>query len=146
MEYEKCLVQVYEILNHLEDEELLKIPEKIIKNIEEKKDKDYIWRYDETKDLLNQEIDRKTVAILSYINTNYLLNEEEKVIVMQLHENNTEKLLSKIGSVNFNKPNVNESVKEIEKNDISKLLVEVDKTKWYEKIWKKLKKYLKYKM
>lgn len=139
MEYEKCLVQVYEILNHLEEEEILKIPEKVIHNIENKKDKSYIWTYDETKDLINQEIDRKTIAILSYINLQYLLDEEEKKVLLNIHEDNEEKLFPKVGMVNFNNPIKYEVVKESEAN-IVQSIVEVNEEKWYQKICKILKK------
>lgn len=143
MEYEKCLVQVYEILNHLDDEEITKIPERVIKNIEEKKDKKFIWTYDETKSLLEQEIDRKTVAILSYINIEYLLNEEEKETLNELHESNEEKLFPKIGTVNFDKTNRLELIEE-KNNEVS--LVETKAQKWYQKVWRFFGHLLKSKM
>lgn len=132
MEYEKCLVQVYEILNNLDDEELIKIPAKVIQNIEEKKDKEFIWIYDRTKSLVEQDIDRKTVAILSYINMEYLLNEEEKVFLKELHEANKEKLFSKIGTINFSKPISNAR---IDKNTNEAALIETKEQKWYQKVW-----------
>lgn len=138
MKYEKCLVQVYEILNHLSEEEILKIPEKVIKSIEEKKDKDYIWTYDETKELINQEIDRRTIAILSYINLEYLLSEEEREIILDMHDTNMEKLFPKVGTVNFNKTIKYEEERKIEENNV-KALVNSNKEKWYEKIFKKIK-------
>lgn len=137
MEYEKCLVQVYEILNHLVEEELLKIPEKVIKKIEEKKDKNYIWLYDETKDLTNQEVDRKTIAILSYINIEYLLNKEEKEILINMHESNEERLFPKVGTINFNKSSEYEMTKE--ENYIHQSLIEANEQKWYQKILKLVK-------
>lgn len=133
MEYEKCLVQVYEILNHLDDEEIIKIPESVIKNIEEKKDKNYTWIYDETKSLVEQDLDRKTVAILSYINIEYLLNEEEKEMLEEIHEANEEKLFPKIGTVNFSKP-INNAMIEKNVNEIS--LIETKEEKWYKKVWR----------
>lgn len=127
MEYEKCLVQVYEILNHLEDEEIAKIPEEMIKRIEEKKDKNYKWEYDESKPLTEQVIDRKTIALLSYINLEYLLDIEEKEIIKEMHEQNEERLFPKIGTVNFSKPKIYETEKET-------VLVEISKQTWYDKI------------
>ena len=133
MEYEKCLVQVYEILNHLNEEEILKIPESIIRKIEEKKDKSYIWIYDETKDLISQEIDRQTIAILSYINLEYLLNEEEKENIINIHNFNEEKLLTKVSGASF------DNIKDVEKNNLEQRLVKINKQKWYQKIWKQIK-------
>ena len=139
MEYEKCLVQVYEILNHLDEEELYKIPEIVIKKIEDKKDKNYIWIYDETKDLKNQEIDRKTIAILSYINLEYLLNEEEKDILIKMHEFNEEKLFPKVRIVNFNNNIKHELPKGTEHTNADAGLVKAINQKWYKKIWKQIK-------
>lgn len=88
MEYRKCLVEVDEILNYLAEEELDKIPYEIRKAIHEKKDTQYIWSYDETKTLGEQNINRKTIAILSYLNMEYLLNKEQKLIMEEIHKNN----------------------------------------------------------
>lgn len=140
MEYEKCLVQVYEILNRLDDEEIIKIPESVIKNIEEKKDKNYTWLYDETKSLVEQDIDRKTVAILSYINMEYLLNEEEKESLKEMHDGNEERLFPKVGVVNFSKPI---SAYKIEENANATSLVDTKEPKWYQKVWDLFRQLLK---
>ena len=137
MEYNKCLVQVYEVLNHLEEEEIAKIPEKVIRTIEKRKDKSFIWNYDESKTLNEQCLDRKSVAILSYINIEYLLNEEEKSYIKKLHEENEEKLFPKIGFVNFSKP-VNYDMEERKTEEVN--LIEIKKQKWYEKIFMFFKK------
>lgn len=143
MEYEKCLVQVYEILNHLDEEEIKKIPERVIKNIEDKMDKNYIWTYDETQDLTEQELARKTIAILSYINLEYLLNEEEKEILINMHEDNEEKMFPKIGMVDLNNAIKHEVTKRIEENNAEQLLVKTNEQKWYQKILKLLKQIFK---
>lgn len=91
MEEEKCLTQVDEILNHLKATELVKIPIEIRNAIQEKKDKQYKWSYDETKPLEEQKINRKTIAILSYLNMEYLLTKEQKLVMEELHRLNEEK-------------------------------------------------------
>ena len=131
MEYEKCLVQVYEILNHLEEDEIEKIPEVVIKSIFERKDKNYIWHYDESKPLNEQVLDRKTIAMLSYINMEYLLDEEQITYIKKLHEINEEKIFPKIGFVNFSKP-INYELKDQKNQEVN--LAEIKKLKWYEKI------------
>ena len=92
MEYTKCLVELDEILNYLSLENLEKIPLEIRNSIKEHKDKEYIWKYDETKELNEQELDRKTIAMLSYLNMEYLLNEEQKEFMQNLHKLNEQKL------------------------------------------------------
>ena len=88
IDYNKRLVEVSTILNHLSKNDYNKIPEELIKIIEENKDKEYVWDYNETKDLENQDVSRDTIAILTYINMQYLLNEKQREFMQKnLHEN-----------------------------------------------------------
>ena len=85
MENEKCLVQLNETLKYLKEEDLNKIPLEIRKAINEEKDKQYKWDYDESKSLQEQNIDRKTIAMLSYLNMKYLLDEEQRKMMKEIH-------------------------------------------------------------
>ena len=91
-DYKKVLVQVDEILNYLPSEDFEKIPEDVRDLIKNYKDKDYVWKYDVSKELKNQDVDRDTIAFLSYLNMEYLLNEEQKTLMNQIHELNERKL------------------------------------------------------
>lgn len=95
IDYDKRLVEVDEILNYLSKEELLKIPEEIRQLIKSNKDKGYVWKYDETKELKDQELSRDTIAFLSYLNMEYLLNKEQKQLMQQIHQFNEKKLEEK---------------------------------------------------
>ena len=92
VDYNKRLVEVDEILNYLAEEDLLKIPEEVRNTIKENKDKEYFWKYDETKPLKEQDVSRDTIAFLSYLNMEYLLNEKQKEYMQQLHESNEWKI------------------------------------------------------
>ena len=92
VDYNKRLVEVDEILNYLSEEDLLKIPEDVRKVIKENKDKEYVWEYDETKPLKDQNVSRDTIAFLAYLNMEYLLNEEQKQLMQQIYELNEKKL------------------------------------------------------
>ena len=92
VDYNKRLVEVDEILNYLSEEDLMKIPEDIRQLIKENKDKEYTWQYDETKPLKDQNVSRDTIAFLSYLNMEYLLNEKQKQFMQQMHEMNERKL------------------------------------------------------
>ena len=96
MEYEKCLVEVDEVLNHLSKEELNKIPEDVLKGIKKHKDKEYMWKYDESKRLEEQRFDRNTIVILSYINMEYLLSKEQKDLMEKIHELNEQNFANEI--------------------------------------------------
>ncbi len=92
IEFNKRLVEVDEILSYLSIEDLLKIPEEIRQLIKSNKAKDYVWRFDETKELKDQKLNRDTIAFLSYLNMEYLLNEEQKQLMQQIHQFNENKL------------------------------------------------------
>lgn len=92
VDYNKRLVEVDEILNYLSEEDLSKIPEDIRQLIKDNKDKEYVWEYDDTKPLKDQNLSRDTIAFLSYLNMEYLLNEQQKEYMQQLHELNEKKL------------------------------------------------------
>ncbi len=85
MDISKCLVEVDEILNYLSAEELNKIPEDIRAIIYENKDGEYVWNYDISKTLQEQEVSDGTISILSYLNMEYLLNDKQKEIMKQIY-------------------------------------------------------------
>lgn len=91
MDYTKCLVELDEVLRVLNAEELSKIPKEIREMIKSQKDKNYIWKYDETKSLKEQNLDRTTIAMLSYLNMEYLLDEEQKKLMEEFHQLNERK-------------------------------------------------------
>ena len=86
------LVEVYEVINHLDKNSYSKLPKELFNIIEKNKDKSYEWKYDITKDLSNQNLPRDTICILSYINYEYLLNDEQKEYFRKIHKQNSVKL------------------------------------------------------
>ena len=92
IDYNKRLVEVDEVLKYLSEEDLSKIPKDIRQLIKDNKDKEYEWEYDDTKPLKDQNLNRDTIAFLSYLNMEYLLNEEQKQLMQEIHEYNEKKL------------------------------------------------------
>jgi len=92
VDYNKRLVEVDEVLSYLSEDDLLKIPEEIRQMIKDNKDKEYVWKYDVSKELKDQDLNRNTIIILSYLNMEYLLNEKQKQFMQELHEFNEKKL------------------------------------------------------
>lgn len=72
------LVEVEYILKKLDDKYIQKIPQEIWDYIEENKDKEYVFNYDDNKDLVEQNLNIDTISILTYINMEYLLGEEQR--------------------------------------------------------------------
>lgn len=138
IELNKRLVEVDIILDHLSKSDYEKIPKKLIETIKKNKDNKYTWEYDETKELKKQNLNIDTIAILSYINMQFLLNEEQKNYMKQIYNKNEQELEKE----KINKYNSNEIFKKSNNNKDTSMIV-VEKEKWYNKILKKIKKILK---
>lgn len=138
LDYNKRLVEVSVILNHLKKSDYDKIPKEIIEKIEKNKDKEYSWNYDETKDLKNQNVSNDTIAILSYLNMQYLLNQEQKEFMQGIfNENQIE--ADNIKREKYNPDNIfNNKVKNQE-------LIKHKKYNFIQKIFLKIKRLLKIK-
>ena len=81
----ECLVEVDSVLYHLNPQELKKIPLDVRDAINEFKSLDYVWVYDESKSLLEQSLRRESIAMLAYLNTEYLLDDEQRKLMDQIH-------------------------------------------------------------
>lgn len=85
IDYKKRFVEVDEIIKYLPKKDLIKIPNDLIDLIRENKDSKYIWKYDDNKKLEEQNIHKDTIAILSYINMKYILEDNQKMLMKNLH-------------------------------------------------------------
>ena len=91
MDYSKVLVEVDQVLQFLSKEDLSKIPEDVKAEIRKNKNRHYNWKYDKTKSLKEQNLSRDAIILLSYLNMEYLLDEEQKELMQQIHEFNDRK-------------------------------------------------------
>ena len=133
MEDKKVLTEVYEILKHLSSENLKKIPSNVINLIKENMDKNYIFKYDISKSLQNQNISRDTVAVLSYINMEYLLNDRQREFIENLHRQNEEDLeQQKRETYNSYTLFINKTINK------DTALVEYTREKWYKRFINKI--------
>lgn len=88
IDYKKRFVEVDEIIKYLPKKEFSKIPNELIDLIRKNKDSKYIWKYDSNKKLEEQNIHKDTIAILSYINTEFILEGNQKILMKNLHDYN----------------------------------------------------------
>ncbi len=94
-----------------------------------KKIKIILWKYDESKALNEQNLDRKTIVILSYLNMEYLLNTKQKEFIKRNHDFNEEKLEKEKQENDIFKNNK----KSIVQGEVS--LVQMKEDKWYNKVF-----------
>ena len=147
VDYNKRLVEVDVILDRLASSDYKKIPEEVIRVIKENKDKDYVWEYDETKELKDQDLSRDTIAFLSYINMEYLLNEKQKEYMQKLHELNERKLeeekAKQYSAEDIFKKNKIEEERKEEKEQAKENSLVVYKESFFTKIINKIKSFFK---
>ena len=129
----KRLVEVNEVLLQLSYEELSKIPEEIILNIRNKMDKNYEWKYNKEKGLSEQGLSKDTIAILSYINLEYLLNEEQKKLMNEIYKNNEIKFQKELQE-KYNSDNIFKNKQESKVIENTNLPVEIKKETFFSKL------------
>lgn len=149
VDYNKRLAEVDVLLNYLSEADYEKIPKEIINAIKDNKDKNHIWEYDESKELKDQKLSRDTIALLSYINMEYLLNKEQKEYMEKIHEINEQERLKKEYS-NQSQYDYNDLFKnnkkdeEIENVKITEYsLVEYKEQGIFSKLFKKIRNFFK---
>ena len=92
IEIGKALVELDEVLNRVPKKDLEKIPEDIRQSIKENKDKNYNWKYDDSKSLKEQSISEEAMQMLAYLNTEYMLDSKQRELMNKIFELNQAKL------------------------------------------------------
>ena len=131
-EINKRLVEVDCILKKLDDEYINKIPQEVWDFITENKDENYFFKYDDNKTLAEQNLSIDTISILTYINMEYLLEEEAKRELLDLLKND-EITAEQKKRKKYNPDDLFNNRKAMQKEQVS--LVEVKIEKWYEKLF-----------
>lgn len=131
-ELNKRLVEVEYILKNLEEQYIKKIPQEFWDYLEENKDKNYVFNYDENKTLIEQNLSIDTISILTYVNMEYLLGEEQKKEMIEFLKKD-ETIAEQEKAKFYNSDDLFKNIKANKQEKVS--LVEVKIDKWYEKIF-----------
>ena len=146
-DFAKAYKEIDVIIGHLNEEDKNKIPKDFIEMIEFKMDKNYVFNYDVTKDLSEQNLLRETLSILAYIYINYIgeYNEvkqikaqfqkdiiQHEVAKKALYEKNNANVDMFNKKSNAKQPNGNTVNPEKFEQEVS--LMDSKQDKWYSKI------------
>lgn len=129
-EYAKRLAEVDEIIKYLPDQYRKRIPKELMEMIKQNKDNSYNWTFNNKKKLYQQDIPRDTIAILSYINMEYFLDDEQKEFMKKCHFLNEKSM--------YTSEDIFKNVKKVDTKEIT--LVESNKKSG---LLKKIKKLFK---
>ena len=83
--------EVYAILNMLGKEYIDKLPKDIYNIIKEEKSTEYNPIYATTVALDKQDVKKETISIIAFLHLNYWCNEEEKIKLRELFDENEDK-------------------------------------------------------
>ena len=139
----KAYTEVFYIINEMSEELRSKIPSEVIKNIENKMDRNYDFSIED--DIENAELLEDTEKILSVLYTDYFATDEEREVIK-----NKEKMLKEKHKIDLPEVKIYEIFpknKEIKiEEEKTNLLTETPKEKWYtrlinvfRKFWKNLR-------
>lgn len=147
-EYREALVEVLEIIDHLEEDEKSKIPSEIVEFYEKNKSKTYIPNINfEEGDISKYNIKNKTREILAGIYIDYLCDDEKKKseYIKKLRNNEYNYEEKKKKSFNQNTIFKNKQTQNLKNEQIqdTKSMIKVEKQGWFSKILNKIKKILK---
>lgn len=137
--YKKALVEVDAVLSCLDYNEYKKIPANIIDAIENNKDEEYMYDYDEELEYENWSLMPETKAILYNIFKKYLATEEQRKYLQQKERLENYKIesekIKKYNSENLFKKE--KEVKKVEQEENNELIVKRDSS--FKRILEKLK-------
>ena len=137
--YKKALVEVDAVLSCLDYNEYKKIPANIIDAIENNKDEEYMYDYDEELEYEDWSLMPETKAILYNIFKKYLATEEQRKYLQQKERLENYKIesekIKKYNSENLFKKE--KEVKKVEQEENNELIVKRDSR--FKRILEKLK-------
>lgn len=128
--YTEAATEVLDILEHMEECYISKVPKKFMEFLEKNKDKDYNPNFDHSKKLNELNLKEKTKDILAIIYMNYWCDESKKIEYKKLLNKN-EKIYQEKIREKYNPDNIfkkkEEKVQNIQKSDFENLPIEVQK-------------------
>ena len=135
------------LLDYIDSEEWLKIPDDIIFYIKDNKNKEYNWEYDRTKSLEDQNLHKDTFSLLTFIIYKYVASEEEKKEINLLVNEITEELNKKYDVDNIfknkNEQNVRNSQPNSSTNETALIVLDEKNKTFFGRIISFIKKFFK---
>jgi len=147
--YPKAYKEVIEILNFVSKESVDKIPQTMLDTFKAKMDENYDFKVDINKSFEDQELLDETKAIFANIFRDYWATPYQKERIEAKEKYDRQKLEEeKLKKYNpddiFNKRKVNNDEEESQESITNNLPMKMKKEKFYEKLIKFIKKFLKF--
>ena len=131
-ELSKAYSEVYEILKYIPLEQYNKVPKEVINVFKTKRDKSYKVRINPALPLDSQNLQRKTLILLSVLNLDYWCEPEERDEILNIYWKNEKESYVVLDEENNLVP-----------NSADTSLVLYQEESFIERIWNKLKNFFK---
>lgn len=134
----KAYVEVLELLKYIPTEQFKLIPKEKISVFQEFKDNNYNWKYNETKEFIEQDIMPETKAIITILYEDYWATDSQKMVLMNMEREAYQRVEDE-KRILYNPNDI------FKRNKIKKnvQIVEYKEQKWYQKIFDKILELLK---
>ena len=143
----KAYAEVLLILSYMEQKYIDMIPKKLLELFNEEKDKNYQPKINPNISLAEQNLQRKTLALLAMLNLNYWCKDEkEKEEILKIYSENDKKIEAEMRE-RYNQDNLfKKEEKEEQNNEIkeeSTEIIEYKEKNIFRKILEKIKTFFK---
>lgn len=112
--------EVYEILNILGNDYIDKLPSKLYEHISNERNRENFAEFDVNRPIVEQEMQRETMAFLAYLNLQYWCDEKEKQKLMKQYTKNDERMQKEIQE-KYQLDNLFKKDIEVKKEDITEI-------------------------
>lgn len=143
----KSYTEILLILSYMEQEYIDMIPKKLLELFNKEKDKNYQPKINPNISLAEQNLQRKTLALLAMLNLNYWCKDEkEKEEMLKIYSKNDKKIEAKMREI-YNPDNLfKKKEKEEQNNEVKQEnteLIEYKEQNMFKKILNKIMKFFK---
>ena len=143
----KAYTEVLLILSYMEQKYIDMIPKKLLELFNQEKDKDYQPNINPNISLAEQNLQRKTLALLAMLNLNYWCKDEnEKQEMLKMYSENDKKIEEEMRE-RYNPDNLFKKREKVEQNDEAKEesteLIEYKEQNIFKKILNRIMKFFK---
>ena len=129
--YSIAYSEVLEILKHISQEDYEKIPKSKIELYKENANKNYVFNYNPTKTLNEQNVSKIAKGIIAILFRDYWATPEQREKIIRKQNNDRIQIeMEKAKKYNPDVFKANKNKEEVK----NKSLVNVEKQKWYEKV------------
>lgn len=132
--------EIFEILSYMDKQQVMKIPVSLLENFKNNRQKDYISRIDKNDIYNKNNISKRALRILAYLNVNYWVDENKKAELVEQYRKNDIKNMEKLKE---EYPIDIFENRKTEEKQIEQQIMQINKENIFKNLWNKILKFFK---